>query len=92
VLRAAAHRLLIQDQTLADLPRQAGEMGVGGNRTRREHVSTREVTEYEWEFRNRLVRVTERDQFDAITQVVEFIYDVTGGSESSSTPRRCPAR
>ena len=47
-----------------------------GNRLTRTHDTTDESTEYEWDHRNRLVSVTEKDEYDTTTQVVEYIYDV----------------
>jgi YD repeat-containing protein len=47
-----------------------------GNRTSRTHDTTGEVTEYEWDHRNRLIQVTEKDEYGATTQVVEYTYDV----------------
>ena len=47
-----------------------------GNRTRRTKTSTGEVTEYEWDYRNRLVKVTEKNSQGTTTQVVEYTYDV----------------
>jgi RHS repeat-associated protein len=47
-----------------------------GNRTRRTNSSTSEVTDYEWDYRNRLTKVTEKNSSGTTTQVVEYIYDV----------------
>ncbi len=47
-----------------------------GNRTQRTEIATGAVTEYRWDYRNRLTRVTEKDTAGAITQVVEYTYDV----------------
>ncbi len=47
-----------------------------GNRTKRTKTSTGEVTEYEWDFRNRLTKVTEKDSSGNVTKVVEYTYDV----------------
>ncbi len=47
-----------------------------GNRTRRTKTSTGEVTEYEWDYHNRLVKVTDKNSQGTITQVVEYTYDV----------------
>jgi YD repeat-containing protein len=46
-----------------------------GNRTRRTSVATGEVTEYEWDHRNRLVKITDRDASGTATKVVEYAYD-----------------
>jgi RHS repeat-associated protein len=45
------------------------------NRTARELISTGERTEYEWDHRNRLVRVVYKDEFDDVVKVVEHSYD-----------------
>jgi len=34
------------------------------------------VTEYEWDLRNRLTKVTEKDASGNVTKVVEYTYDV----------------
>ena len=47
-----------------------------GNRTRRVKTSDDSSTEYEWDFRNRLIRVTDKDSEEDVTQVVEYTYDV----------------
>ena len=47
-----------------------------GNRTRRTKTATGEVTEYEWDYRNRLVKVTDKNSQGTTTQVVEYTYDV----------------
>ena len=47
-----------------------------GNRTKRTHDTTSDVTEYEWDYRNRLTKVTEKDDTGTTTQVVEYTYDV----------------
>ncbi len=47
-----------------------------GNRTRRTKTSTGEVTEYEWDYHNRLVKVTDMNSQGTVTQVVEYTYDV----------------
>ena len=47
-----------------------------GNRTRREKTFDGSSTEYEWDFRNRLVRVTEIDSEEEVTQIVEYTYDI----------------
>jgi RHS repeat-associated protein len=47
-----------------------------GNRTQRTHSTTGDVTEYEWDYRNRLTKVTEKNSSGTTTQVVEYIYDV----------------
>jgi len=47
-----------------------------GNRLTRTNTATGEVTEYEWDYRNRLTKVTEKNAQGTTTQVVEYIYDV----------------
>ena len=47
-----------------------------GNRTRRTKTATGEVTEYEWDYHNRLVKVTDKNAQGAVTQVVEYVYDI----------------
>ena len=47
-----------------------------GNRTRRTKTATGEVTEYEWDYHNRLVKVTDKNSQGTVTQVVEYIYDI----------------
>src|SRR5690606_21184922 len=48
-----------------------------GNRLTRTHDTTGDVTEYEWDYRNRLVKVTEKDDLGAVTKLVEYTYDVS---------------
>jgi RHS repeat-associated protein len=47
-----------------------------GNRLTRTKTATGELTEYTWDYRNRLTRVTEKNAQGTVTQVVEYIYDV----------------
>ena len=47
-----------------------------GNRTKRTDDGTFEETHYEWDYRNRLTKVTEKDDLGATTKVVEYTYDV----------------
>jgi RHS repeat-associated protein len=47
-----------------------------GNRLTRTNDTTDEVTEYEWDFRNRLTKVTEKDDMGITTQVVAYTYDI----------------
>lgn len=50
-----------------------------GNRIKRTEIATGAVTEYEYDHRNRLIRVTDRaSEGGPATQVVEFTYDVFG--------------
>ncbi|MFO0903211.1 MAG: RHS repeat-associated core domain-containing protein [Pirellulales bacterium] len=46
-----------------------------GNRTLRTNLTTSETTEYEWDYRNRLTRVTDKDAYGSTTQVVAYTYD-----------------
>jgi RHS repeat-associated protein len=52
------------------------EYDAEGNRTVRTDISTGATTTYDWDFRNRLIRVTDRDETQITTQVVEYTYDV----------------
>jgi len=45
-----------------------------GNRLTRTKTATGEVTEYEWDYHNRLTKVTEKNSQGTTTQVVEYIY------------------
>ena len=47
-----------------------------GNRTKRTNTTTYAVTEYTWDYHNRLVQVTEKDSMGTTTKVVEYTYDV----------------
>jgi hypothetical protein len=47
-----------------------------GNRLTRTNDTTYEVPEYAWDFRNRLVKVTEKDDMGTVTQVVAYTYDL----------------
>jgi YD repeat-containing protein len=48
-----------------------------GNRTKRTNIATGAVTEYTWDYRDRLTKVTERASAEgAATKVVEYSYDV----------------
>ena len=47
-----------------------------GNRLTRTNDSTSASTEYTWDFRNRLTKVTDKDSYGTVTQVVEYTYDV----------------
>jgi len=46
-----------------------------GNRTTRTHIASNVVTEYTWDHRNRLVKITEKDSGGVVTQVVDDVYD-----------------
>jgi RHS repeat-associated protein len=47
-----------------------------GNRLTRTKTATGEVTEYTWDYHNRLTQVTEKNSQGTVTQVVEYVYDV----------------
>jgi RHS repeat-associated protein len=47
-----------------------------GNMTAKETISTGERIEYEWDHRNRLIRVIFKDEFEDVVQIVEQSYDV----------------
>jgi RHS repeat-associated protein len=47
-----------------------------GNMIARESIATGERIEYEWDHRNRLVRVVFKDEYEDVTQIVEQSYDV----------------
>lgn len=47
-----------------------------GNRTRRTKTSDNSYTEFEWDFRNRFTKVTDRNSSAQVTKVVEYKYDV----------------
>jgi RHS repeat-associated protein len=47
-----------------------------GNRVRRTETATGEVTDYEWDYRNRLTRVTTRTAGGIVLQDSAFTYDV----------------
>jgi RHS repeat-associated protein len=47
-----------------------------GNRTKRTETATGKVTEYVWDYRNRLTQVLFKDGTGAITKNVEYVYDV----------------
>jgi YD repeat-containing protein len=47
-----------------------------GNRTRRTHIASGEVTDYEWDHRNRLTQVVTKDATDTVIQTVEYDYDL----------------
>ena len=51
-------------------------MTTKGTRLTRTEIASGEVTEYEWDHRNRLVRIVERTSASgSITQEIEYIYD-----------------
>ena len=48
-----------------------------GNRTRRTHIASGEVTDYQWDHRNRLIRVTVRTSDQGpVTKDIQYTYDV----------------
>ena len=47
-----------------------------GNRTARQKISTGERTEYQWDHRNRLTKVTEKNASGQVTRTAEHSYDV----------------
>jgi RHS repeat-associated protein len=46
-----------------------------GNRTRRVEISTGKVTEYVWDYRNRLASVLFKDAGGVVTKTIEYLYD-----------------
>jgi YD repeat-containing protein len=52
------------------------EYDAEGNRTRRVNLQTGEITDYTWDYRNRLTAVTTKDSAGSITKSVEYTYDV----------------
>jgi RHS repeat-associated protein len=47
-----------------------------GNRTSRTEVATGKVTEYVWDYRNRLTSVVFKDAGGSVTKTIEYSYDV----------------
>ena len=47
-----------------------------GNRTKRVEISTGKVTEYAWDYRNRLASVVFKDAGGVVTKTIEYAYDV----------------
>jgi RHS repeat-associated protein len=47
-----------------------------GNRTKRTEVATGKVTEYVWDYRNRLTGVAIKDAAGGVVKSIEYIYDV----------------
>ena len=63
-----------------------------GNRTKKTITATGEATEYEWDHRNRLVRVTHLDSIGDPIQTLDYAYDVLDRRiEKSDTPAVGPA-
>ena len=52
------------------------EYDAEGNRILKTNISTGDYTEYEWDHRNRLIRITQKDDLDAVTHEVLYTYDV----------------
>jgi hypothetical protein len=46
-----------------------------GNRTRRTEISTGKVTEYVWDYRNRLSSVVFKDAAGNVVKSIEYTYD-----------------
>jgi RHS repeat-associated protein len=46
-----------------------------GNRTKRTEIATGKVTEYVWDYRNRLTGVTFKDAAGVVTKTIEYAYD-----------------
>ena len=46
-----------------------------GNRTKRTEISTGKITEYVWDYRNRLSSVLFKDAGGSITKTIDYIYD-----------------
>jgi RHS repeat-associated protein len=49
-----------------------------GNRSARTSIATGEVTQYTWDYRNRLTSVTTQDSSGTVTKSVAYTYDVYG--------------
>ncbi len=47
-----------------------------GNRLTKTNISTGEVFEYSWDYRNRLTSITTKDNVGTITHEVEYTYDI----------------
>jgi RHS repeat-associated protein len=47
-----------------------------GNRTLRTEIATGKVTEYVWDYRNRLTTVLFKDAGGVVTKTIEYLYDV----------------
>jgi RHS repeat-associated protein len=47
-----------------------------GNRTKRTEIATGKVTEYNWDYRNRLTAVAFKDANGMVTKTLEYTYDV----------------
>jgi RHS repeat-associated protein len=47
-----------------------------GNRTKRTEIATGKVTEYVWDYRNRLASVLFKDAGGTVTKTIQYLYDV----------------
>lgn len=47
-----------------------------GNRTRRTEIATGKITEYVWDYRNRLTSVLFKDSLGTVTKTIQYTYDV----------------
>jgi RHS repeat-associated protein len=52
------------------------EYDAEGNRVLKTNISTGDYIEYAWDHRNRLIKITQRDNLDAITHEVIYTYDI----------------
>jgi len=64
-----------QDNRLASDGQFTYEYDAEGNRTRRTETATGQVTEYTWDYRNRLTAVVTRNAGGTVVQRTEFTYD-----------------
>jgi RHS repeat-associated protein len=46
-----------------------------GNRTKRVEIATGKITEYNWDYRNRLTAVLFKDALGNVTKTIDYIYD-----------------
>jgi RHS repeat-associated protein len=46
-----------------------------GNRTKRVEIATGKITEYNWDYRNRLTAVVFKDAAGVVSKTIEYIYD-----------------
>jgi major membrane immunogen (membrane-anchored lipoprotein) len=47
-----------------------------GNRTRRNEIATGKITEYVWDYRNRLASMLFKDAGGNVTKTIQYTYDV----------------
>jgi RHS repeat-associated protein len=64
----------VNNQLLAD-GRYNYEYDGEGNRTKRTEIATGKVTEYIWDYRNRLTSVLFKDTGGTVSKTIEYIYD-----------------